>query len=507
MEFTLTTSPPGSQKASCVVVGVNQTRRLSPSARRIAETAICDLPKLIRSAQFDGKPGQTLLLNNVTALPGQRVLAVGCGKQDGCTAVEYRRACRRAMDALRQNGVRTAAIYLAEVEVVGVDLYWKVRQLVEAGHEATYRFDQCKGEQSRGAAVALRSARIGLNAPGQREAASRALQEGAAIGHGVTLSKDLGNLPSNICTPSYLGDRAKALAGAHRTMTARVRGEADLRKLGMETLLSVARGSREPAKLIELRYRGGRQGERPTVLVGKGVTFDSGGISLKPAAAMDEMKYDMCGAASVFGALAAAAEMELAHNVVGLVPATENLPGGSATKPGDIVTSMSGQTVEVLNTDAEGRLILCDTLTYAARLEPDTVIDVATLTGACVIALGAHASGMFTNHEPLGSALRTAGEVSGDRIWPLPLWEEYAEALKSNFADLANVGGREAGAVTAASFLSHFTTELRWAHLDIAGTAWRGGKQKGATGRPVPLLTQYLLDRAAALAATRADAG
>jgi leucyl aminopeptidase len=263
----------------------------------------------------------------------------------------------------------------------------------------------------------------------------------------------------------------------------------------MGALLSVARGSRQPAKLIVMEYRGGAKNQKPIVLVGKGVTFDSGGISLKPGEAMDEMKYDMCGAASVIGTMSACAELQLGLNMVGIVPATENLPDGQATKPGDIVTSMSGQTIEILNTDAEGRLILCDALTYAGQFDPDVVIDVATLTGACIIALGHHPAGLLGNHNPLINDLLNAGKTSGDRCWELPLWDDYQEQLDSNFADMANIGGREAGTITAACFLSRFTRDYDWAHLDIAGVAWKSGKEKGATGRPVPLLTRYLLDR------------
>ena len=279
-------------------------------------------------------------------------------------------------------------------------------------------------------------------------------------------------------------------------MTFKALDEARMKRLRMGSLLSVARGSREPPRLIVLEYRGAAKSVAPIALVGKGVTFDSGGISIKPGAAMDEMKFDMCGAASVIGAMEACATLGLPLNVVALAPATENLPDGNASKPGDIVTTMAGTTVEILNTDAEGRLILCDALTYAERYKPDVVVDVATLTGACVIALGHHASGLFSNHQPLADALLAAGEHAGDRAWQMPLWDEYAKQLESNFADVANIGGRDAGAVTAASFLARFAAKQHWAHLDIAGTAWRSGKEKGATGRPVGLLCQYLLDRA-----------
>jgi leucyl aminopeptidase len=324
--------------------------------------------------------------------------------------------------------------------------------------------------------------------------AARALQEGLAIANGVALAKDLGNLPPNICTPRYLADIARQLEKGNKAVAVTVLKETEMKKLGMGALLCVARGSHEPPRLIALEYRGAEKSEAPVVLVGKGVTFDSGGISIKPADKLDEMKFDMCGAASVLGTLKAVLELALPINVVGIVPASENLPGGAATKPGDIVTSLSKQTIEILNTDAEGRLLLCDALTYAERFKPAVVIDIATLTGACVVALGAPASGLFTNDEEVADALLAAGSYAGDRAWRLPLWEEYGEQLKSNFADVANIGGREAGAIVAARFLARFTKAYRWAHLDIAGTAWRSGEEKGANGRPVPLLTQYLLD-------------
>jgi leucyl aminopeptidase len=321
------------------------------------------------------------------------------------------------------------------------------------------------------------------------------VREGAAIAAGVTLARELGDLPGNICTPSYLAERARSLAAEHPKLHVEVLEEHDMQELGMGALLSVSRGSREPAKLVVMRYEGGKKGDKPVVLVGKGLTFDAGGISIKPAAAMDEMKYDMCGGASVLGAVYATLALELRINLVGVVPASENLPDGEANKPGDIVTSMSGQTVEILNTDAEGRLILCDALTYSERFDPAVVIDLATLTGACVVALGKHPAGLFTADEKLALEVLAAGDYAGDRAWRLPLWEDYQSQLDSNFADMANIGGRDAGAITAACFLSRFTKKYPWAHLDIAGIAWRSGKEKGATGRPVALLTQFLLGR------------
>jgi len=325
----------------------------------------------------------------------------------------------------------------------------------------------------------------------------QAISEGRAISNGVKFTRDMANRPANICTPSHLAEQAQALEKVHKTIKVKILDVPEMKKLGMNSLLSVAQGSNEPAKLIIIEYKGEKKAGKPIVLIGKGVTFDTGGISIKPSAALDEMKYDMCGAASVLGTISSIAELNLPISVTGIIPATENMPSGTATKPGDIFTSMSGQTIEVLNTDAEGRLILCDAITYSQKLNPETVIDIATLTGACVIALGMHASGLLSNHNPLAKDLLNAGEESGDRAWQLPLWEEYDKQIDSPFADMANIGGREAGTITAACFLARFATKLHWAHLDIAGTAWTTGKNKGATGRPVSLLVQYLLDRCA----------
>ncbi|NNL99348.1 MAG: leucyl aminopeptidase, partial [Gammaproteobacteria bacterium] len=328
--------------------------------------------------------------------------------------------------------------------------------------------------------------------------AKAAVTAGSAIGAGMRLTRDLGNRPANHCTPTHLADEARALASAYKSVTAKIVEEAQMEKLGMGALLSVSRGSRQPAKLIVLHHNGGARGDAPVALVGKGVTFDTGGISIKPSAAMDEMKYDMCGAASVLGVMRAVAEMKLPINVVGVVPATENMPDGLATKPGDVVTTMSGKTVEILNTDAEGRLILCDALTYVGQFEPDVVIDIATLTGACVIALGHHVSGMMSNNDELAAALTSAGETALDAAWRLPLGPDYDRQLDTPFADMANIGGRSAGAITAGCFLARFAEDYSWAHIDIAGTAWVSGKEKNATARPVPLLVQYLMDRLAA---------
>jgi leucyl aminopeptidase len=371
---------------------------------------------------------------------------------------------------------------------------WNIRQLVLGLRDAFYRFDELK-TQKKPSAPALASVTVALSGASGMLRAAQALDEAVATADGVALARTLGNLPANICTPTYLADEAKKLARQHK-LGIEVLERRDMEKLGMGALVSVTKGSRQPPKLIVLRYAGGRKGASPTVLVGKGITFDTGGISLKPGAEMDEMKFDMSGAASVLGALRALAALRAPVNVVGVIPACENMPGGAASKPGDVVTTLSGQTVEILNTDAEGRLILCDALTYAERFKPEVMVDIATLTGACVIALGHVASGVFANDQKLADEILAAGDDAWDRAWQMPLWEDYQEQLRSNFADMANIGGRPAGSVTAACYLSRFTKKQRWAHLDIAGTAWKGGREKGSTGRPVPLLVRFVLRHA-----------
>jgi leucyl aminopeptidase len=495
MEFSVKSGNPEKQRSGCVVIGVFEGRRLSAAGKVLDKASGGFLTALLRRGDLEGRAGQTLLVHNVPDTLCERVLLVGCGKEREFDVNTYRKVVGTATRTLNDTGTGDAVSYLTELAIKGRDTYWKVRDCVQTASDALYVFDQLKSKKD-DARRPLK--KLVLNVPGRRDLGDgeAGIRDGKAIAAGMKLAKDLGNLPGNICTPSYLADQAKALKKHARKLHVEVLEEADMEKLGMGSLLSVARGSRQPAKLIVMDYAGGAKGDRPVVLVGKGVTFDSGGISLKPGAAMDEMKFDMCGAASVFGALTACAQLDLPLNVVGIVPATENLPDGQATKPGDIVTSMSGQTIEILNTDAEGRLILCDALTYAERYKPAAVVDIATLTGACVIALGKHAAGLLSNHGPLATELQSCGKTAGDRCWELPLWDEYQPQLDSNFADMANIGGREAGTITAACFLSRFTKNYHWAHLDIAGVAWNQGKEKGATGRPVPLLMQFLLERA-----------
>ncbi|MDN5880731.1 MAG: leucyl aminopeptidase [Nitrosospira sp.] len=493
MKFSIKSGNPEKQRSACVVVGVFEPRKLTDAAQAMDNVTNGYIGGILRRGDMDGRAGSTLVLHNMPDALCERVLLVGLGKEREFNDKAYGDAVRAAFKALQKTGATDAALFLTDVPLKQRDAAWKVSQTVIVAMESFYRFDRLKSK-TEGVKPQLRTVTLGTTRRAELAASEEALQQGLAIADGMNLTKDLGNLASNICTPTYLAKQAVSIAKAHK-LKATILEPKDMEKLGMGSLLAVARGSRQPAKLIVLEYWGQAKKEKPVVLVGKGVTFDTGGISLKPAAEMDEMKYDMCGAASVLGVITAIARMRLPVNVVGIIPATENMPGGNATKPGDVVTSMSGQTIEILNTDAEGRLILCDALTYAERYEPDTVIDIATLTGACVIALGHVASGLLSNDETLADELLHASAHAADRAWRLPLWDDYQEQLKSNFADMANIGGRAAGTITAACFLSRFTGKYRWAHLDIAGTAWKSGKEKGATGRPVPLLTQFLIER------------
>jgi leucyl aminopeptidase len=496
VEFSIKSGSPEKQRTACVVVGVFEPRKLSVSAELIDNAARGYLSDLLRRGDMEGKSGSTLLLHNVPGTESDRVLLVGLGKEKEFREKEYRSAIATAVRTLNETGGFDGTLYLTELPVKKRDTTWRVRQATIIALETLYRFDQLKSKKDE-VRRPLRKLTFCVERRTELDPAEIALQQGEAIASGMVLMKDLANLPGNHCTPTILADQARLLA-TEQGMSLEVLERSDMEALGMHTLLSVARGSIEPPKLIVLKYSGGKTEDKPIVLVGKGVTFDSGGISLKPGADMDEMKFDMSGAASVLGTMKAVGLMKLPLNIIAIVPTTENMPSGAATKPGDIVTSMSGQTVEILNTDAEGRLILCDALTYAERFEPACVIDVATLTGACVIALGHVVSGLLANDDGLAREISDAGQDAWDRVWQMPLLDDYQEQLKSNFADMANIGGRAAGTITAACFLARFTKKYEWAHLDIAGTAYRSGKEKGSTGRPVPLLTHFLIARAAA---------
>ena len=497
MKFSVTSGNPAKQGGSCLVVGVFADQSLSAAAQQVDKASDGALSRWLERGDLSGKLGQAQVLYDLSGLRSERVVVIGCGKTQELDARRYRQIISHTARTLLDIRVSQATVYLTTLAVKDRDEIWNVRQAAEGMMAASYQFVQCKS-QSDAPPPALTELTLGVSRRKTLPEAEQAAAQAQAIGLGVALARDLGNLPGNRCTPSDLASQAEALAKQYEPIKTTVLDEDALTKLGAGALLSVGRGSREPTRMLVMEYRNGPKKQAPIVLIGKGITFDTGGISIKPSAAMDEMKFDMCGAASVFGTLKACAELQLPLNVIGIVAAAENMPDGRATKPGDIITSLSGQTIEVLNTDAEGRLVLCDALTYCERFEPAVVIDIATLTGACVIALGNHPHGVFSNTDELAQALLEAGEQSFDRGWPLPLWDDYQEALDSNFADFANVGGREGGAITAACFLARFAKKLRWAHLDIAGTAWLTGKQKGATGRPVPLLTQYLINQTAA---------
>jgi leucyl aminopeptidase len=494
VEFSIKSGSPEKQRSACVVIGVFEPRKLSLAGDLIDRISNGYLSDIIRRGDMEGKLGSTLLLHNVPNTLCDRVLLVGLGKEREFRDKEYREAFGSAIKTLNDTGSMEASVYLTELPVKKRDIAWKIEQAVIASTESVYRFDRLKSKHDE---VRRPLRRLVLSVPRRNELAigEEAVQRGIAIAEGMNLAKDLGNLPGNICTPSYLAEQAQELARTHK-LKIEVLEQKDMEALKMGALLSVAKGSRQPPKLIVLEYRGGDEKRKPIALVGKGITFDAGGISLKPPADMDEMKFDMSGAGSVLGTFKAVARLGLPINLVGIIPSCENLPDGNANKPGDIITSMSGQTIEVLNTDAEGRLILCDALTYAEHFEPETVVDIATLTGACVIALGNHATGLFSNNDALARELLHAGEHAYDRAWQLPMWDDYQEQLKSNFADMANVGGRPAGSITGACFLSRFAKKFEWAHLDIAGTAYKSGKEKGSTGRPVPLLVHFLIHRA-----------
>lgn len=493
MQFVVKSVSPENVKTATLVVTVGEGRKLGAAAKILDTASNGALSAVLKRGDLAGKPGQTLLLHGLPNLKAERVLLVGAGKERELSDRQFRKVITATYGALKALGGSDAAVALDELQVKGRDAYGKTRLLAEVLTDSGYVFDRFKSEKAD--PQALKKVVLLCDKADQADV-ERAATHALAIANGMALTRDLGNLPPNHCHPSFLAEQAKAMAKEHDNLKVEVLDEKKLKELGMGAFLAVGHGSEQPPRLISLQYNGGGKNEQPFVLVGKGITFDSGGISLKPGSGMDEMKFDMSGAGSVLGTFRAVLELQLPINLVGLLACAENMPSGRATRPGDIVTSMSGQTVEILNTDAEGRLVLCDTLTYAERYKPQAVIDIATLTGACIVALGSNTSGLMGNHEPLIRQLLKAGETAADRAWELPLFEEYQEQLDSPFADMANIGGPKAGTITAACFLSRFAKKYHWAHLDIAGTAWiSGGKEKGATGRPVPLLTQYLLDR------------
>ena len=490
MEYTLKSADPSKIECDCLVVFAFKDT-LSPEAKKLDSQLDGALANLLTQSGLDKHSSGSSTLYNVNDCSAGQIMLVQIGKKSSLNINRLKSKITMLINRLKTKPVENALLCLASSRPAGVDVMTYFQMVARIIENTGYHYQTTKSEKKKSAKLSEIILHTGLSK--HLMPARRALKLGLAISHGESLSKELSNLPANICTPTYLAKKAEKLGKKHN-LKVKILDEKDMEKLGMGSLLSVSAGSDEPAKLIVMEYKGDKKGSAPVTLVGKGLTFDSGGISIKPAAKMDEMKYDMCGGASVFGAMRAVAEMELPINVVGIVPSSENLINGKANKPGDVVTSMSEQTIEILNTDAEGRLILCDALTYAQRYEPAVVVDIATLTGAVIIALGDKASGLMANDQKLANAISKAGDQCADRVWQLPIWDDYQSQLDSNFADMANVGGRAAGTITAACFLSRFTKKFRWAHLDIAGTAWLGGAKKGATGRPVPLLCQLLIN-------------
>lgn len=497
MEIKLSNANPLKIKTGCLILPVSDKKKLSGTAADTDKQSGKYLSKILKQGDLADSVGATLMLQDVAELDARRVLLVSTGTNKEMSDRHFEKMCTSVAGAISTPGIKDCVSCLNDLTVENKDHTWQARTFAQALLSNTYKFDLHKSKKAKKTAKFDGKATIFVSERKLNKAIETGINQGSAIASGMGLARDLGNTAANVCTPTYLGKQAKLLDKTYPSIKTKLLSEAQMDKLGMGALLSVSAGSVEPAQLICMEYKGAAASKKPVVFVGKGVTFDTGGISIKPSAGMDEMKFDMCGAASVFGVMQAVAEMKLGINVVGVIAAAENMPGSKATKPGDVVTSMSGQTIEVLNTDAEGRLVLCDALTYISKYKPDVVIDIATLTGAVIVALGNHTTGLMSNDDALAEDLYEAGIDCHDRCWRLPLWEDYEKQLSSNFADLANIGGRSAGTITAGCFLASFSKDYRWAHLDIAGVAWKQGALKGSTGRPVPLLVQYLLNRCA----------
>jgi leucyl aminopeptidase len=490
MQMELFTQRPAAVAGDCVIAGIYDDRMLTSACAELDDLCQGAIKKLIDTGDISGKLGASRLLFQLPGI-GARVLIVGLGEQRKFDASRFVRVQKDAHKALQGLPINKVASYLTEVDVPGRDLGWRIKMAALAFGYGAYRYTATIKSNGNGKSALQTAA---FSAPGYQ---GSALEQAIAIDAGIALARELGNLPPNICTPAYLVEQARNLSARQPSIRCEILDRAQMETLGMGSLLAVGRGSANPPYLVVMHYQGGASDAAPHVFVGKGITFDTGGISLKPGAGMEEMKFDMCGAASVYGLMEAIARLQLPLNIVGIAACVENMPGGDAYRPSDVVKTMAGHTVEVLNTDAEGRLILCDALTYAERFKARTLIDIATLTGACVVALGSHASGLMSKDDDLAAELMSAGETSMDRAWRLPLWEDYQSQLETGFADFANIGGKNAGAITAGCFLSRFTEGQRWAHLDIAGSAWESGRKGTATGRPVGLLMEWLLRQTA----------
>lgn len=493
MQFSAKASSPATLATGCLVAGIFEDDTLPDLTATLDAATGKGISRLKGVGDIDGKSGQFLLLQKMDGVRAQRILLVGCGKKADFDGRKYLTVLRNTCKWLYQHNQTDVASTLADLPLANMQAARKAELHARIFVTQEYRYTTTRSKTP--PRVKLKQLTVVVADSKDRAAALKGLQTGAAVGNGMNMARELGNLPANICTPTYLGQQATKLAAKNRQLSTQVLSEAQMKRLGMHSLLSVGNGSDQPSAFIVMKYQGAAAGAQPHVLVGKGITFDSGGISLKPGSGMDEMKFDMCGAASVLGTMATLCELKPAINVIGVIASAENMPGPRATRPGDVVTTLSGQTVEILNTDAEGRLVLCDALTYVERFKPRSVIDIATLTGACIVALGTVVSGLMSNDDTLADTLYQCGLATQDPVWRLPIWDDYQEQLSSNFADIANIGGPKAGTITAACFLARFTKKYKWAHLDIAGTAWLQGAEKGATGRPVPLLVEYLLDQ------------
>jgi len=491
LEFDLNRDAPTTAQVDCIVVGAFADNSLTAAGQALDDASGGRIGKLLARGDVGGKTGKTALLHDLDGVTAPRVLVIGLGDAAKFGVPQYLKAVGDAARALKTGPVTHALFTLSEVPVAGRDGAWAIRQAAIAADHACYRYSATLGAKNK-----KKDGEPGLRKLSISGDDKTALAHGQAIAAGVAFARELGNLPPNVCNPAYLAQQAQEFAGRFDNTSCEVLDVAAMEKLGMGSLLAVGRGSANPPKLIALKYDGGGDA-KPYVLVGKGITFDTGGINLKTQGGIEEMKFDMCGGATVMGTFVSAVGMRLPVNLVVIVPAVENMPDADAYRPSDVLTSMSGKTIEVGNTDAEGRLILCDALTYAQKYQPQALVDVATLTGACMVALGKYASGLMSKDDDLANELLAAGENVFDRAWRLPLWDEYQGMLDSTYADVYNIGGRWAGAITAGCFLSRFTEGQRWAHLDIAGSGSDDGKRGMATGRPVGLLSQWLLDQAA----------
>ncbi len=492
MHFSVTERQAAAIDCGTLVVAIGEDLKLSPAAQQLDQASGGALQQIIEAGDIQGKAGQSLLLQQLPNLAAKRLLLVGSGKEV-LTDKGLRKIAAKILEQLKPLNSTSACILLDSINSKNRSCAQALRLIAESIANGSYNFEQFKSEKS--TPSKLGQIEFQHSSYPAAELQQACLQANAIIS-GMFLTRDLGNMPPNICHPRYLAERANNMASENKQLVVEVLEQQQLEELGAGALLAVAKGSEQPPRLIVMNYQGADSSQQPQVLVGKGITFDTGGISLKPGAGMDEMKYDMCGAATVMGVMQAVLQLKLPINLIGVMTCAENMPSGGATRPGDIVTSMSGQTIEILNTDAEGRLVLCDALTYVKRFNPKSVVNIATLTGACIVALGDKTSGLMGNNDELIQQLLAAGQTAGDVAWQLPLFDDYQEQLDSPFADIANIGGPKAGTITAGCFLSRFTKDYPWAHLDIAGTAWiSGGKDKNATGRPVPLLVQYLLEQ------------